>query len=136
MRIEIDIKLDYKDVLFRPKRSTLQSREEVDLTRKFTFRNAQMDWQGVPVVASNMDTVGTVEMAKALAQHKIITCLHKFYPIDLLLPLFETAAAEFTAVSCGIKDDDINYLAKVHAAIPKFKFIWLNKLFYFWHVDF
>ena len=126
MRIETELKLDYKDVLFRPKRSVLQSREEVDLTRKFTFKNSQQVWEGVPIMASNMDTVGTVEMAKVLAQHKIITCLHKFYPIDLLLPLFETAAAEFTAVSCGIKDDDINYLAKVHAAIPKFKFICLD----------
>jgi GMP reductase len=86
MRIENDIKLDYKDVLFRPKRSVLQSREEVNLTRKFAFKNSQQSWEGVPVMASNMDTVGTVEMAKTLAQHKIITCLHKFYPIDLLHP--------------------------------------------------
>ena len=73
MRIETELKLDYKDVLFRPKRSVLQSREEVDLTRKFTFKNSQQVWEGVPIMASNMDTVGTVEMAKALAQHKIIT---------------------------------------------------------------
>ena len=65
-------------------------------------------------------------MAKALAQHKIITCLHKFYPVELLQPLFQTAAADFAAVSCGIKEEDINYLAKVHAAIPDFRFICLD----------
>lgn len=126
MRIETDIKLDYKDVLFRPKRSTLQSREEVDLTRKFTFRNAQLDWQGVPVVASNMDTVGTVEMAKALAKHKIITCLHKFHIPEQLHSLFETDAANYTAVSCGIKEEDIVYLSKIINAVPQLKFICLD----------
>ena len=39
MRIEEDMKLDYKDVLIRPKRSTLQSRKQVRLERKFEFRN-------------------------------------------------------------------------------------------------
>ena len=37
MRIDDDMKLDYKDVLIRPKRSTLESRKEVDLERKFIF---------------------------------------------------------------------------------------------------
>ena len=39
MRLEEDMKLDYKDVLIRPKRSTLGSRKEVDVERGFTFRN-------------------------------------------------------------------------------------------------
>ncbi|HUM53572.1 MAG TPA: IMP dehydrogenase, partial [Chitinophagales bacterium] len=115
MRIENDIKLDYKDVLFRPKRSTLHSREEVDLSRKFTFKNAQQDWQGIPIIASNMDTVGTIEMAKALAQHKIITCLHKFYTAEELQPLFTDDIADYVAVSSGIKNDDVEFLSKLTA---------------------
>ena len=72
MRIEEDMKLDYKDVLIRPKRSTLGSRKEVDLSREFTFRNYDpefpdnirgIDYKGVPIIASNMDGVGTMEMA-------------------------------------------------------------------------
>ena len=85
MRIEEDIKLDYKDVLLRPKRSELTSRKEVDLMREFTFKNAGGEgadpkgygWRGVPIVASNMDTVGTFETAKALAQHHMLTCISK-----------------------------------------------------------
>ena len=85
MRIESDIKLDYKDVLMRPKRSTLTSRKEVDLVREFTFPNAGGEgsdpkaygWKGVPIVAANMDTVGTFEMAKALAQRRMLTCISK-----------------------------------------------------------
>ena len=73
MRIEEDNKLDYKDVLIRPKRSTLGSRKDVDLFRKFNFRNFQTQQQGdhykgIPIMASNMDGVGTFEMADTLAK--------------------------------------------------------------------
>ena len=90
MRIESDTKLDYKDVLMRPKRSTLESRSDVDLMREFTFPNAGGEgadpkgysWKGVPIVASNMDTVGTFEMAKKLAQYNMLTCISKHNDIN------------------------------------------------------
>jgi len=84
-RLDQDIKLDFKDVLFRPKRSTLKSRSEVcvhtslplasltflqvDLHREFVFRNSKGKYNGIPMIASNMDTVGTFEMAKVF--HKV-----------------------------------------------------------------
>ena len=91
MRIESDTKLDYKDVLMRPKRSTLESRSDVDLVREFTFPNAGGEgadpkaygWKGVPIVAANMDTVGTFEMAKSLAQRRMLTCISKHYDGDV-----------------------------------------------------
>ena len=64
MRIEEDLKLGFKDVLIRPKRSTLKSRSDVELEREFTFKHSGMRWSGVPVIAANMDTVGTFAMAK------------------------------------------------------------------------
>ena len=82
MRIENDIKLGFKDVMFRPKRSTLKSRSEVDLEREFTFRNSKRKWNGVPVMAANMDTVGTFEMALELSKHKIFTAIHKHYSVE------------------------------------------------------
>ena len=82
MRIEQDIKLDYSDVLFKPKRSTLTSRKDVDLTRKFKFYNSKKEWTGVPIMASNMDGVGTFEMAKVLQEKKMITVLRKHYSLD------------------------------------------------------
>ena len=77
--------MDYKDVLMRPKRSVLESRSDVDLVREFSFPNAGGEgadpkgysWKGVPIVASNMDTVGTFEMAKKLAQYRMLTCISK-----------------------------------------------------------
>ena len=81
MKIETDLKLDFSDVLFRPKRSSLSSRGEVLLTREIIFKNGTK-WTGVPIIASNMDTVGTFEMYQALHRHKIITCFHKHYSID------------------------------------------------------
>jgi GMP reductase len=81
MKIETDIKLDFQDVLFRPKRSSLSSRSEVKLTREFVFKNGYK-WTGIPIMVSNMDTVGTFEMYNALHKHKIITCFHKHYNLE------------------------------------------------------
>jgi GMP reductase len=82
MRIEHDVKLDYQDVLFKPKRSTLTSRKDVDLTRSFKFYNSGKEWTGIPIMASNMDGVGTFAMAKVLQDHKMITVLRKHYSLD------------------------------------------------------
>ena len=62
MKIENDIKLDFSDVLFRPKRSTLSSRSEVSLERKFTFKHSKQSWYGVPIISSNMDTISNIDM--------------------------------------------------------------------------
>jgi len=119
MRIEEDIKLDYKDVLIRPKRSTLGSRKEVDLERGFTFRNYKGEttgyrhYRGTPIMASNMDGVGTFEMADTLATGGIFTCLVKTYSVNELVGYFDQddrshdpARTEFVAMSIGITDRD------------------------------
>ncbi|MDO6705846.1 GMP reductase [Photobacterium sp. 1_MG-2023] len=82
MRIEQDLKLGFKDVLFRPKRSTLKSRSQVELTRDFTFKHSGRQWSGVPIIAANMDSVGSFEMAQALAKHQVMTAIHKHYTVD------------------------------------------------------
>ena len=82
MHIEHEVKLDYKDVLIRPKRSTLTSRSEVDITREFSFRHARTPYRGIPIIAANMDTIGTFEMALALDRFGLSTALHKHYGVD------------------------------------------------------
>ena len=79
MKIENDIKFDFSDVLIRPKRTVLSSRSQVSLTRKFTFPNSTSTWEGVPVIAANMDTTGTFGVMDVLSKHQILTCLTKFY---------------------------------------------------------
>ena len=81
MRIEQDLKLDYDDVLIRPKRSTLGSRADVKISRVFNFKNSGQRYMGVPIMAANMDGVGTIEMATALAGYSMFTCLSKFVDI-------------------------------------------------------
>ena len=92
VRIEDDSKLDYKDVLIRPKRSTLGSRKDVDLEREFTFRNYQASgdehYRGIPIMASNMDGVGTFTMADTLAELGLFTCLVKNYSAEELTGFF------------------------------------------------
>ena len=77
MRIEEDIKLDYSDVLFRPKRSTLQSRKDVELKRTYKFKYSNNEWSGIPIMTANMDGVGELEIAKSLAEFEMITTLTK-----------------------------------------------------------
>ena len=82
MRIEQELKLGFKDVLFRPKRSTLKSRSQVELTREFTFKHSGRQWSGTPVIAANMDSVGSFAMAKALSEHGVMTAIHKHYTVE------------------------------------------------------
>lgn len=82
MRIESEIKLGFKDVMIRPKRSTLKTRADVSLERQFNFLHSDQRWEGIPIIAANMDTVGTFEMAKALSAYQLITAIHKHYSID------------------------------------------------------
>ena len=79
MKIENEIKLTFDDVMIKPKRSTLVSRNNVSLRRKFKFKYSSSSWEGVPIIAANMDTVGTLEMANKLNTFDILTALHKFY---------------------------------------------------------
>ena len=88
MRIEQDLKLDFKDVLIRPKRSTLTSRSEVDISRDFVFLHSQQKYSGIPIIAANMDATGTFEMSRALAKQKLSVALHKHYSEQELLAFF------------------------------------------------
>jgi len=113
MRIDNDPKLDFDDVLIRPKRSEAPSRASVDLEREYTFLNGGGTWRGVPIVASNMDTVGTFAMARAVGQ-PMLTCLHKYYPEDSLVDFFrDEARADSAFFTLGLKDDEFDKLASV-----------------------
>ncbi|MBT8435718.1 MAG: GMP reductase, partial [Gammaproteobacteria bacterium] len=121
MRIEDDSKLDYKDVLIRPKRSTLGSRKDVELEREFTFRNYRSDseehYRGIPIMASNMDGVGTFEMADSLAEMGLFTCLVKNYEADELIGFFDkdnASRTENVAYSTGITNQDFEKFEAVY----------------------
>ena len=126
-RIENDIKLDFKDVLIRPKRSTLKSRAQVDLNRTFIFKHSKLEWTGVPVMAANMDTVGTFEIAKVFGEFKMFTCIHKHYTVDEWVA-FARANPEllnYIAASAGTSESDFDKLAQIMNAVD-IKFICLD----------
>ena len=123
MRIEDDVKLDFKDVLIRPKRSTLSSRKEVDLTRTYKFKHSQKEWTGVPIMAANMDGVGTIGMAKALYEHQMFTCLIKSYEEDDLFNLVGHFGGDNFAVSTGTSEKDFQRLSRIINAFPEVQFI-------------
>ena len=120
MRIENDVKLDYNNVLIRPKRSTLGSRKEVDLNRSFTFRNSLNNYTGIPIMAANMDGVGTEEVALTLAKNDIFTCLAKSYHVEDIVEFFkpyDPQRSENVAMSIGITDLDAEKFEAVYAQL-------------------
>lgn len=127
-RIDSEIKLDFKDVLFRPKRSTLKSRSEVGLDRQFTFRNSGATYEGVPIMAANMDTTGTFEIAKCFAGHAMFVCIHKHYSVDEWKTFAQNNPdiLKSIAVSSGTSDNDYEKIKAIIGAIPDIRYICLD----------
>ncbi|KAF0024870.1 hypothetical protein F2P81_023672 [Scophthalmus maximus] len=127
-RVDADLKLDFKDVLFRPKRSSLKSRSEVDLQRTFTFRNSKQTYTGIPIIAANMDTTGTFEMAQVLSKHTLFTAIHKHYSVED----WKNFAAnypdciEHVAASSGSGTADLERLCAILEAVPALQYICLD----------
>ncbi|WP_456463250.1 GMP reductase [Lutibacter sp.] len=129
MRIETDLKLGFKDVMIRPKRSTLSSRSQVNLERSFTFLHSNYKWNGIPIMAANMDTVGTFEMATALAKHKIFTAIHKHYSLPEWKNFAQNLNEDITnyiAVSTGTGSADSKKLTAIFKQNPELKFICID----------
>lgn len=129
MRIENETKLGFKDVMIRPKRSTLKSRSQVSLERNFTFVNSQKKWSGVPIIAANMDTVGTFEMAKVLSKNQIITAVHKHYSIKEWADFLENepdSIYDYIALSTGIGIADEEKIQQIVKQHPKLNFLCID----------
>ncbi|MDB9961249.1 GMP reductase [Oceanihabitans sp.] len=129
MRIEYDIKLGFKDVMIRPKRSTLKSRSQVSLQRDFQFLHSKTKWQGIPIMAANMDTVGTFEMALALSQKGLFTAIHKHYSItdwNTFSSHAPDGIENYMAISTGTGPQDSEKLASIFNFNPHFKFICID----------
>ena len=127
MRIERDLKLTFDDVLIRPKRSTLISRSDVNLVREFTFRHTEETWDGVPIVAANMDTTGLFSIAEILQGHKMLTCTQKFYSTKEFSDAWENGVnSEFVAVTCGSTDESFELLKRKMATNKGLKMICID----------
>jgi len=127
-RLDTDIKLDFKDVLIRPKRSTLKSRSEVDLARTYTFRNSKKSWTGVPIMVANMDTTGTFEMARALEHEQLFTCMHKHYTMQDWQQFASDSPSVLSniAISAGTSQTDFDRVAEVMKLVDGINFICLD----------
>ena len=112
---ENDIKLDFSDVLIKPVKSVLKSRSDVNLERAFKFPHSKQIWKGIPIIASNMDTVGTIQMYHSLKKYNMLTCLHKFIDIDD----YPDNNDNNYMISIGIRDEDFNKLELLYKKFPE-----------------
>jgi GMP reductase len=118
LRIENDPKLDFKDVLIRPKRSTLASRSNVAIERAIPFRHAKRSWTGFPLIAANMDVTGTIPMAKALLRHGAMAALHKYYSVDDLAAFFRSPDSANAFYTIGTNEADQEKFTAVKQRVP------------------
>ena len=127
MRLETDTKLDFNNVLIRPKRTILSSRSQVVLEREFKFPNTKTTWKGVPIISANMDTTGTFGVYEVLSKHKIITAMNKHYCLQDFIDYNKnnTLDPDYFMVSSGISNRDFERLSLVLAAI-ECKFICID----------
>lgn len=112
-KIEFEEKLDFNNVLIRPKRSTISSRSQVTLSRKFKFKYSNKIWEHIPIIAANMDTTGTFQVYDCLKNHDIVTALHKFYKPQDYIDYNEHLDPDMFMVSTGISDADFDNLQAV-----------------------
>jgi GMP reductase len=130
MRIEADLKLGFKDVLIRPKRSTLSSRSQVSLKRTFKFRHSGRTWTGIPIMAANMDNVGTFAIATTLAAEGLFTAMRKHYPPEewdaFIGSLPDRDWLQHVAVSTGILESDLAKLGQILMRQPDLSFICMD----------
>ncbi|CAL4321161.1 GMP reductase [Buchnera aphidicola] len=129
MRIEEDIKLGFKDVLIRPKRSILKSRSEVNLIRSFSFKYSTIKWCGIPIIAANMDTIGTFCMAKSLSQFNILTAVHKYYSFNEWREFINIASENtlnHVIITIGTSDLDFLKIKKIFSLSSKLKYICID----------
>ncbi len=129
MRVETDLKLGFKDVLIRPKRSNLKSRSEVALERTFAFLHSRRQWSGVPIIAANMDTVGTFEVARVLASHSMLTAIHKHYSAADWGAFLNSCGDRFYSsimISTGTSSQDFAKLSQILADHPQLEFICID----------
>ena len=125
MIIEDDIKLDYSDVLIRPKRSTLTSRFDVELKKTYTFYHSNKEWTGIPIMASNMDTTGTFKMHEELSLHDMITCIARHYNKNGML-WHKTERRNKLCAMSGISSKEIFELISISNTYPDISFIGLD----------
>jgi GMP reductase len=122
--IEDGRRLDFDDVMFKPKRSRLKSRGDVVLERKYKFINSTNTWEGIPIMAANMDGVGTFEMAYALSQMKMPTCIRKHYSIQEWFAM-ESFDLEYYIPSIGANDTDLDKFYELHEQFH-FRFVCID----------
>ncbi len=125
MRIESDLKLDFSDVLIIPRRSSLRSRKDVSLERKYTFKHSGKSWIGIPIMAANMDQIGTFKMAKALDKYQMLTCIAKQYSLEdwceaLPLPTYAMIP------TIGANDGDLDFLKVMISRFSFFEYICID----------
>jgi GMP reductase len=115
-----ETKLDFDDVLIVPQRSTLSSRSEIKLERTFYFYHSPRIWNGIPIICANMSFC-SFNMAKALAKHKMIACLHKYHSVDNLINYFTNNPEniDYTFISIGYKKSDLNHLLELKEKLNK-----------------
>ena len=88
MRIENEIELDYSDVLIKPRRSTIASRKDADITREYKFKWSGKVVKGTGIMQANMGTIGNFDVSRKMLNAGLFACLHKHHNVEDLIEFY------------------------------------------------
>jgi IMP dehydrogenase/GMP reductase len=111
--------LNFDDVLIEPQFSFVRSRKDVDVSTDFLGMKLSL-----PVMNSNMDTVASPELCRALAEYGAVGTLHRFWSIEENVKAFKDSfvnsiyqgptAGVYPIVSIGIGDKEFERAKALH----------------------
>ena len=122
MRIETEIELDYSDVLIKPRRSTIASRKDADITREYKFKWSGKTVKGTGIMQANMGTIGNFEVSRKMLNSGLFACLHKHHNVEDLVEFYRTLVDENdTYLRCllavGLKDNGVEKVREIKRAL-------------------
>ena len=116
MQIIDSVQLDFSDVLIKPRRSSIDSRSKVDITRNYKFKWCPYTIKGTGIMQANMGTIGNFDVSKKMLDNGLFACLHKYHNVEDLIEFYTDLIdrGDDTWMRCllaiGLRDNGIEKL--------------------------
>ena len=123
-----DKKLEFSEVLIKPRPSELASRSDVNLKVAYICKHSKRQIRGCPVIVSNLDSTGTIEMARITNNYGMFVCLHKYIEMEDLTKWFVDIASQRSFVTIGTSTGEIDKIKHLSEYVDNFKPSYFDKI--------
>lgn len=120
MQIVDSVQLDFSDVLIKPRRSSIDSRSKVNISRDYKFKWCPIPITGTGIMQSNMGTIGNFEVSRKMLEQGLFACLHKHHNVEDLVSFYKELFSNGDGtwrrcfLSIGLRDNGIEKLRTIN----------------------